>query len=56
MQIILNKYNNTEHSTIKIKPVEAVKKENRMWVWWHIHNEAKYIESIQKYLKTIMLE
>lgn len=38
---ILNKYNNTEHTTIKIKPVEAVKKENRMWVWWHINNEAK---------------
>ena len=38
---ILLKYNNTEHTTIKIKPVEAVKKENRMWVWWHINNEAK---------------
>ena len=38
---IINKYNNTEHSTIKIKPVEAVKKENRMWVWWHLNNEAK---------------
>ena len=38
---ILNKYNNTEHSTIKIKPNEAGKKENRMWIWWHITNEAK---------------
>ena len=38
---ILNKYNNTEHTTIKIKPVEAVKKENRMWIWWHLNNEAK---------------
>ena len=38
---IINKYNNTEHSTTQIKPVEAVKKENRMWVWWHLNNEAK---------------
>jgi ribosomal protein L21E len=38
---ILNKYNNTEHSTIKIKPVEAGKPYNRMWVWWHINNEVK---------------
>jgi len=38
---ILNKYNNTEHSTIKIKPVEAVKKENRLFVWWHLNNSAK---------------
>ncbi len=38
---IINKYNNTEHSTTKIKPVEAGKPYNRMWVWWHINNEAK---------------
>lgn len=38
---IINKYNNTEHSTTKIKPVEAGKPYNRMFVWWHINNEAK---------------
>ena len=38
---ILTKYNNTEHSTIQIKPVEAVKSENRLWVNWHLHNNVK---------------
>ena len=33
---ILTKYNNTEHSTIQIKPVEAVKSENHVWVNWHL--------------------
>lgn len=38
---ILLKYNNTIHSTIEISPKDAVKQENRMWVWWHLNNEAK---------------
>ena len=38
---IINKYNNTEHSTIKIKPVEAVKPSNKMWVNWHLWDTAK---------------
>ena len=38
---IINKYNNTEHSTIKIKPVEAVEKRNHLWVNWHLWDTAK---------------
>jgi hypothetical protein len=38
---IIKKYNNTEHSTTQIKPVEAVKKENHLWVSWHLWNNAK---------------
>ena len=38
---IINKYNNTEHSTIKIKPVEAGKAYNRLWVLWHLNEVAK---------------
>ena len=38
---IVNKYNNTEHNTIKIKPVDAVKDVNFFWVAWHLANEAK---------------
>ena len=38
---IVDKYNNTLHSTIEIKPVEAVKKENHLWVNWHLQNNSK---------------
>ena len=38
---ILTKYNITEHSTIEIKPVGAVKSENRLWVNLHLQNAAK---------------
>ena len=33
---IIKKYNNTEHNIIQIKPVEATKKENLLWVAWHL--------------------
>jgi len=38
---IVTKYNNTTHSAIEIKPVEAVKSENHLWVNWHLQNAAK---------------
>ena len=38
---ITTKYNNTTHSTIEIKPVEAVKSENHLCVNWHLQNAAK---------------
>ena len=38
---ILKKYNNTEHNTTMIKPVEATKKENCLWVVWHLQNNAR---------------
>ena len=38
---IIKKYNNTEHNVIQIKPVEATKKENFLWVVWHLQNNVK---------------
>ena len=38
---IATKHNNTTHSTIEIKPVDAVKKENHLWVNWHLQNKSK---------------
>ena len=38
---ITKKYNNTEHNVIKIKPVEATKKENFFWVAWHLQSNAQ---------------
>ena len=46
---IQTKYNNTEHTTIQIKPVEAIKKENHLWVNWHVQNNAK--QNDRKYPK-----
>ena len=43
---ILTKYNNTEHSTTKIKPLDAV--ENHLWVNWHLQGNA---EKYRKYPK-----
>ena len=43
---IINKYNNTEHNTTKIKPSDAVKKENHLWVNWHLQNNAKQRQEI----------
>ena len=37
---IVKKYNNTEHHVIKIKPIEATKKEKFFWVSWHLHDNA----------------
>ena len=38
---ILTKYNHTEHNATKIKPPDAAKKENHLWVNWHLQNSAK---------------
>ena len=38
---ILSKYNNTENSTIHIKPNEAIRPGNHLWVVWHLQNAAK---------------
>ena len=43
---IINKYSNTEHNTTKIKPSDAVKKENHIWVNWHLQNNAKRKQEI----------
>ena len=38
---IITKYHNTAHSTKEIKPSEAVKPSNHLWVSWHLQNTAK---------------
>ena len=37
---IVTKYNNTEHNTTKLKPVDAVNKDNHLCVNWHLHNNV----------------
>ena len=37
---IINKYDSTEHRIPQIKPNEAGKKENHLWVNWHLQNAA----------------
>ena len=37
---IVTKNNNTEHNTTNIKPLDAVKKGNHLWVNWHLQNNA----------------
>ena len=38
---VVNKYNNTEQTTIKMTPTEAKKKGNEMMVRYNIYNKAK---------------
>ena len=38
---VLNKYNNTEHSSISMSPNDAKKKSNEMVVLWNLWNNAK---------------
>ena len=53
---IVDKNDNTENSTIQIKPNETVKPSNHLWVVWHLQNAAKKrkYEEIRK--KKIRLE
>ena len=38
---MIKQYNNTEHNIIQITPVEATKKDNFLWVAWHLQNQTK---------------
>ena len=38
---IIEKYNSTKHNITQIKPNGAGKKENHVWVTWHLQNAAK---------------
>ena len=38
---IVDKYNNTVHSAIEIKPVEAKLPQNHLWVAWHLQSKSK---------------
>ena len=37
---IVDRYSNTEQNTTNIKPLDAVKQENHLWVNWHLQNSA----------------
>ena len=52
---IVDKYNNTVHSAIEIKPNGAVKPGNHLWVVWHLQNTAKTLEHMKKYKKGDMV-
>ena len=41
LEPIINKYNNTEHTTIKMKPTDARKESNRLMVSFNLWNNAK---------------
>ena len=53
---IVTKQNTTFHSTIEIKPVDAVKKENHLWVNWHLQNASKKNRPYEEIKKEIWLE
>ena len=41
LEPIINKYNNTEHTTIKMKPTDARKETNKLMVSYNLWNNAK---------------
>ena len=43
---ILNKYNNTNHSTTNMTPNEAKREDNKLKVWLNFQNKAEFIENI----------
>ena len=53
---IVDKYNNTTHSTIEITHVGAVKKDNHLWVSWHLWNSAKRDRQYEEKKTEIWLE
>jgi hypothetical protein len=53
---IVDKYNDTVHTTTKIKPTEATQKENFLWTAWHIANNARKEKNIRILLLGILLE
>ena len=53
---IVGQYNNTEHNTTKTKPLDAVKKENHLWVSWHLQNNAKNTGNTLRLMRVVWLE
>ena len=43
---MVDTYDNTEHNTTNIKPLDAVETENHLWVNWHLQNNAKQRQGI----------
>ena len=52
---IVDKYNNTENNTIHMKPIEAAKPSNHLWVVWHLQNAAKHNRNHEDITKEIWL-
>ena len=46
---ILEQYNNTKHSSIKMTPVEASKKENESAVYFNLYGDMKQLSSKPKF-------
>ena len=42
---LVKEYNNTRHSSIKMTPVKASKKENELTVWRNLYPEQQILES-----------
>ena len=53
---IVTKYNNTTHSTIEVKPVDAKLPQNHLWVNWHLQNNSKNNRNYEEIKKEIWLE
>ena len=53
---IADKYHNTVHSTIELKPNEAVKPSNHLWISWHLQNAAKHIRQYEEIKQVKWLE
>ena len=49
-------YNNTIHSTIGIKPIDAIKSENHLWVAWYLQSKSKNNRPHEEINKEIWLE
>ena len=54
-QNIVDKYISTEDNTIQIKPNEAIKPSNHLWVAWHLQNAAKKNRKYEDIKKEIWL-
>ena len=52
---IITKYNNTTHFTIEIKPVDATKQTNNLWVAWHLWNSASRNRTYEEITKGDMV-
>ena len=46
---LLTEYNNKKHSTIKMTPIEASKKDNEEIVWNNLNNKVNIVTSKQKF-------
>ena len=53
---IVDTCNSTENNTIQMKPDEAVKPSNHLWVAWHLQNASKKNRKYEEIKKEIWLE